>query len=98
MKGGGVVGPNLTDEFWLNGGGIKNIFKVIHDGSQRNPTMAAWGKTLDSKDVQKVASYVLSLQGSQPAGGKPAEGDKWIEEAAPTVDAAKTADSTIIAK
>lgn len=97
-QGGGVVGPNLTDEFWLNGGGIKNVFKVIHDGSPRNPTMAAWGKTLDSKDVQKVASYVLSLQGTKPAGGKPAEGDKWTEEAAPTADAAKPADSTSTAK
>ena len=98
------LGAKLSNKIELNGasvefsGGIKNIFKVIHDGSPRNPTMAAWGKTLDSKDVQKVASYVLSFQGSKPAGGKPAEGDKWTEEAAPTADAAKPADSTATAK
>lgn len=85
--GGGVVGPNLTDQFWINGGGIKNVFKLIAEGSKNNPTMVGWAKTLGTKEVQKVASYVLSLQGTKPAGAKPAEGEKWVEEAAPKTDA-----------
>lgn len=85
--GGGVVGPNLTDEFWINGGGIKNVFKLIAEGSKNNPTMVGWAKTLGTKEVQKVSSYVLSLQGTKPAGGKPAEGEKWVEEAAPKTNA-----------
>lgn len=93
--GGGLVGPNLTDEFWINGGGIKNVFKVISEGSPNNPSMVAWKNTLKPTDIQKIASYVLSLQGSKPAGGKPAEGEKWVENAAPKADAAVTAtDST----
>lgn len=93
--GGGSVGPNLTDEFWINGGGIKNVFKVISEGSPNNPSMVAWKNTLKPTDIQKIASYVLSLQGSKPAGGKPAEGEKWVEDAAPKADAAVTAtDST----
>lgn len=93
--GGGLVGPNLTDEFWINGGGIKNVFKVISEGSPNNPSMVAWKNTLKPTDIQKIASYVLSLQGSKPAGGKPAEGEKWVEDAAPKADAAVTAtDST----
>ncbi|MCZ8196478.1 MAG: c-type cytochrome [Flavobacterium sp.] len=93
--GGGSVGPNLTDEFWINGGGIKNVFKVITDGSPNNPSMVAWKNTLKPTDIQKIASYVLSLQGSKPAGGKAAEGEKWVEDAAPKADAAVTAtDST----
>lgn len=85
--GGGVVGPNLTDEFWINGGGIKNVFKLIAEGSKNNPTMVGWAKTLGTKEVQKVSSYVISLQGTKPAGAKPAEGEKWVEEAAPKTDA-----------
>lgn len=85
--GGGVVGPNLTDEFWINGGGIKNVFKLIAEGSKNNPTMVGWAKTLGTKEVQKVASYVMSLQGTKPAGAKPAEGEKWVEEATPKTDA-----------
>jgi cytochrome c oxidase cbb3-type subunit 3 len=77
--GGGTVGPNLTDEFWINGGGIKNVFKLIAEGSKNNPTMVGWAKTLGTKEVQKVASYVLSLQGTKPAGAKPAEGEKWVD-------------------
>jgi len=85
--GGGIVGPNLTDEYWINGGGIKNVFKLISEGSKKNPTMVGWAKTLGTKEVQNVASYVLSLQGTKPAGGKPAEGEKWVEEAAPKTEA-----------
>jgi cytochrome c oxidase cbb3-type subunit 3 len=95
--GGGIVGPNLTDEFWINGGGIKNIFKIINEGSKNNPSMVAWGKTLESTDIQKVASYVLSLQGTKPAGAKAAEGEKWVEEAAPAEKAPAATDTTTVA-
>lgn len=97
--GGGIVGPNLTDEYWINGGGIKNVFKLISEGSKNNPSMVAWNKTLESTDIQKVASYVLSLQGTKPAGAKPAEGEKWVEEVAPAETAATIADtSKVVAK
>jgi cytochrome c oxidase cbb3-type subunit 3 len=85
--GGGQIGPNLTDEYWINGGGIKNVFKLISEGSKNNPTMVAWKNNIKPSDIQKIASYVLSLQGTKPAGAKPAEGEKWVEEAAPKADA-----------
>ncbi|MBP6558602.1 MAG: c-type cytochrome [Flavobacterium sp.] len=94
--GGGIVGPNLTDEHWINGGGIKNVFKLIAEGSKNNPTMVAWAKTLGTKEVQNVASYVLSLQGTKPAGAKATEGEKWVEEAV-KVEAAVTTDTTKVA-
>ena len=95
--GGGIVGPNLTDEYWINGGGIKNVFKLIAEGSKNNPTMVGWAKTLGTTEVQKVASYVLSLQGTKPAGGKAPEGEKWVEEAAPAEKAAAATDTTAVA-
>lgn len=87
--GGGLVGPNLTDKHWINGGGIKNIFKLISEGSKNNPSMVAWKSNLSSKDIQSVASYILTLQGSNPPGGKPAEGELWVEpvETAPAAEA-----------
>jgi cytochrome c oxidase cbb3-type subunit 3 len=94
--GGGLVGPNLTDDHWINGGGIKNVFKLIAEGSKNNPTMVGWAKTLGTKEVQNVASYVLSLQGTKPAGGKPAEGEKWVEEAV-KAEAVATTDTTKVA-
>lgn len=95
--GGGIVGPNLTDEYWINGGGIKNVFKIISEGSKSNPSMVAWNKTLESTDIQKVASYIMKLQGTKPAGAKPAEGEKWVEEVAPAETAAPVADTIKVA-
>ena len=74
---GGVVGPNLTDEYWIHGGGIKNIFSTIKYGVPAKG-MISWQTQLTPKKIQEVASYVMSLQGSKPANPKPPEGDKYI--------------------
>jgi cytochrome c oxidase cbb3-type subunit 3 len=78
--GGGSIGPNLTDEFWILGGGIKNVFNTIMEGGREGKGMVPWKTTLGPDKIQKIASYVLSMQGKNPAGAKPAEGDKWVEE------------------
>ncbi|MCG1035886.1 cbb3-type cytochrome c oxidase N-terminal domain-containing protein [Polaribacter sargassicola] len=78
--GGGQIGPNLTDEYWILGGGIKNVFTTISNGGRDGKGMIAWNKTLKAADMAKVASYVLSLQGTKPANPKAPQGEKWIEE------------------
>lgn len=78
--GGGSIGPNLTDEYWILGGGIKNVFKTISEGGRDGKGMVAWNKTLKPKDIAKVASYILSLQGTTPANPKKPEGDLWKSE------------------
>ena len=87
--GGGLVGPNLTDKYWINGGGIKNIFKIISEGSKNNPSMVSWKSNLSSKDIQSVASYIMTLEGTNPLDAKKAEGEIWTEtaEAAPAAEA-----------
>ena len=78
-SGGGSVGPNLTDEFWKHGGGIKNVFRTIKVGVPEKG-MISWESQLSPTDIQKVSSFVLSLQGTNPADGKAPEGDKWTGE------------------
>lgn len=78
--GGGQIGPNLTDEFWILGGGIKNVFNTVYNGGRDGKGMIAWNKTLKPEDIAKVASYVISLQGTTPAVAKAAEGEKYTEE------------------
>jgi cytochrome c oxidase cbb3-type subunit 3 len=78
--GGGAIGPNLTDTNWILGGGIKNLFKTITEGGRPGKGMVAWKESLKPTEIQKVASYVLSFQGTQPAEGKAPEGDVWKEE------------------
>ena len=79
MQGQGTNGPNLTDEYWLHGGGIKNVFSTIKYGVPAKG-MVPWEDQLSPKDIQKVASYIISLQGSNPAGAKAPEGKIWTEE------------------
>lgn len=78
-SGAGLVGPNLTDEYWIHGGGIKNIFRTIKYGVPEKG-MIAWGTQLRPAEIQKVASYVMTLEGTNPANGKAPEGEKWMPE------------------
>lgn len=78
---GGNIGPNLTDAYWILGGGIKNVFHTITNGGRDGKGMIAWSKNgLKPKDIQKVASYVLSLQGTNPVGGKAPDGEIWVDK------------------
>jgi len=79
--GGGIVGPNLTDDYWIHGGGIKNVFKVIKYGVVAKG-MISWQTQLNPNQMQEVSSYVLSLQGTTPAAPKQPEGEIWVEEKA----------------
>jgi len=78
---GGVVGPNLTDDYWKNGGGIKNVFRTIKIGIPEKG-MISWESILTPAQRLEVASYILSLRGTNPANPKAPEGDLWTEEAA----------------
>lgn len=92
--GGGLVGPNLTDKHWINGGGIKNVFKLISEGSKNNPSMVAWKANLSAKDIQSVSSYILTLEGSNPPDAKAAEGEIWAETGDAAAVPATVVDST----
>ena len=76
--GGGIVGPNLTDDYWINGGGINNIFKTIKYGVPAKG-MISWQTQLNPNQIQSIASYVVSLHGTNPVNGKPPQGNKWID-------------------
>lgn len=76
MNGEGTVGPNLTDENWVHGGGIKNIFKTIKYGVPAKG-MLSWQQQMNPKQIQAVANYVLTLKGTNPPNGKAPEGEKY---------------------
>ena len=80
--GGGGIGPNLTDNHWILGGGIKNVFKTISQGGRNGKGMIAWKQSLKPSEMAQVASYVLTLQGKTPANPKAPEGEIWMEETA----------------
>lgn len=79
--GGGGIGPNLTDKYWILGGDIKSVFRTISEGGRSGKGMISWKKEgLKPVEMAQVASYVLSLQGTTPTGPKDPEGDIWQPE------------------
>ncbi len=78
VNGEGIVGPNLTDNYWINGGGIKNVFNTISEGVPAKG-MITWKMQLNPKQIQLVSSYVLSLGGTNPPNGKAPEGTLWVD-------------------
>ena len=76
---GASIGPNLTDEYWIHKGGIKDIFKTIKNGVQEKG-MIPWGQQLSNAQIAAVATFIKSLQESHPTNPKAPQGDKYEEE------------------
>ncbi len=75
---GNTVGPNLTDNYWLHGGGITDIFKTVKYGWP-DKGMKSWKEDLSPMQIAQVASYIKSLVGSNPPNAKAAQGDLYTE-------------------
>jgi cytochrome c oxidase cbb3-type subunit 3 len=68
----GLIGPNLTDQLYLNVEKLTDIVDVVTKG-RKNGAMPAWGNRLSPNEIVQVAAYVASLRGKN-LPGKPAEG------------------------
>ncbi len=97
VGGAGGIGPNLTDDYWILGGGIKNVFHTISEGGRAGKGMISWKTDLKPSEMAQVASYVLSLHGTNPVDPKEPEGEIWMDENAPVDNVqVKQIDSTEI--
>ncbi|MCX6155122.1 MAG: c-type cytochrome [Candidatus Kapabacteria bacterium] len=74
--GEGLVGPNLTDKFWIHGGSFENIVTTIVNGVP-NTAMPSWKASLKKADILKVTSFITTLQGTSPANAKAPQGDAY---------------------
>lgn len=78
MEGGaGGTGPNLTDKYWIYDGDIKGVFNTISEGAENG--MRAWKSDLNGIEIQKVASYILSLEEILPPTGKEPQGENIVQ-------------------
>jgi cytochrome c oxidase cbb3-type subunit III len=77
-KGQGGVGPNLTDEYWLHKGGLKDIFHSIKYGWPEKG-MKSWKDDFSPGQIAELASYIKSINGTKPAGAKEPQGTIFIE-------------------
>lgn len=73
--GGGLVGPNLTDDFWIHGGAPDKVLASITKGVPEKG-MPAWGAQLGADRTRAVTAYVISLRGTNVPGGKAPQGER----------------------
>lgn len=75
-KGEGLIGPNLTDAYWIHGGGLKAIHTVIAEGVAEKG-MPAWGPILKPAEMIATVSWIQSVKGSNPERAKPPQGELY---------------------
>nr|WP_287935214.1 cbb3-type cytochrome c oxidase N-terminal domain-containing protein [Algoriphagus sp.] len=92
--GGGGVGPNLTDEYWLHGGSIQDVFKVVKYGVVEKG-MIPWQDQLSPEQMQQVSSYILTLVGTTPANPKEPQGEP--SSATPAAETPVTDSTAVVA-
>jgi cytochrome c oxidase cbb3-type subunit III len=90
QKGEGGVGPNMTDDYWLHGGSIKDLFSTIKYGVP-DKGMISWKEQLKPKEMQEVASFILTMRGTNPPNQKAPQGELFKAE---VVDSTKKLTST----
>ena len=105
VDGGGGVGPNFTDQYWIHGGDMPSIFKTIKYGVPAKG-MISWETQLSPKKMQQVASYIYRMEGTTPANPKEPQGDLFtrapetqeeVEEANPEEEDTNTSDEEMSA-
>jgi len=95
-SGEGNVGPNLTDDYWIHGGNIRDVFKIIKYGFP-SKGMISWQSQLNPVQMQQVSSFIKSIKGTNPANPKEQQGTLYTEEGSVVADstASSVSDSTI---
>jgi cytochrome c oxidase cbb3-type subunit 3 len=78
IDGGGNVGPNLTDDYWIHKGSLNDIYNTLKMGYPEKG-MQSWSSKFSPKEMSQLASYVKSLRGTKPATPKAPQGDLYIE-------------------
>ncbi len=78
-QGQGLIGPNFTDDYWLHGGTINDIFRTIKYGVPQKG-MISWQSKLSPADIRNVASYIKTLRGTNPPNQKEPQGELYVPD------------------
>jgi cytochrome c oxidase cbb3-type subunit III len=89
------LGPNFTDDYWLHGGSVNDVFRSVKYGWTEKG-MKSWQQDLKPSEIQLVVSYVKSLRGTNPPNPKEKQGELYIENGAkPLGDSAASGNDSL---
>ena len=77
-EGQGLIGPNFTDNYWIHGGSINDIFKTVKYGVPQKG-MISWQSKLTPSDMRDVSSYIMTFVGTTPQNPPPPKGPEGEE-------------------
>jgi len=78
----GLIGPNLTDDRWIHGGTVEQVFQSVAKGWPAKG-MPPWGRVVKPEELAALVSYVRSIQGSNPPNARAPEGEPAVPEPIP---------------
>ena len=90
MFGEGGIGPNLTDDYWLHGAQLMDVYATVRDGVTAKG-MLAWERQLRPAELMAVSSYVGTMLGTEPPNPKGPQGDQQVRRAPAPVDETEVA-------
>jgi len=74
VDGGGLVGPNMTDDYWIHGNTIEEMFNTVTNGVIEKG-MISYKDQYSPQQRLEVLSYIITLHGTTPATPKAPQGD-----------------------
>ena len=94
-EGQGSVGPNLTDNYWIHKGGLKDIYYTIKYGWAEKG-MKSWKDDFSPSQIAEIASFVTTFQGTTPPSPKEKQGEIYSETAIINDSTAVKVDSVMV--
>lgn len=74
--GGGLIGPNLTDDYWIHGPTNQDIYRIITDGVL-DKGMTPWESVLSPEERAHLVAYIRSLEGTDPPEAREPQGEYY---------------------
>lgn len=93
--GEGGIGPNLTDDYWLHGGQLMDVYRTVREGVPAKG-MLAWDRQLRPAELMAVSAYVGTLLGTDPPNAKAAQGERILRQAPAPADLEAAGEETAV--
>jgi cytochrome c oxidase cbb3-type subunit 3 len=75
-KGQGIIGPNLTDQYWIHGNKPADLYKVISEGVL-DKGMPPWNSMLNKEEIMNIIAFIITLKDTNPPNAKAPQGVEY---------------------
>ena len=77
LDGGGLVGPNMTDNYWIHGNTVEDMFNIITNGVIEKGMIPYRDQLSEQKRLEVISYILVELQGTKPVTPKAPEGTEY---------------------